>query len=96
MSLKRVGDLPQEHVCQHSEHNPPAHIVLRPGVYEHTCPGCKRTLQFSVYPTHMVERPYRFADPVVDDGLTGAYDIRPWGTRRRSIDRRPTWLPSDA
>lgn len=50
--LRRVGDLPEEkkdgwhamkEVCRHPEHNPPGHIVLQPGVYEYTCPGCGRT-----------------------------------------------------
>jgi hypothetical protein len=28
--------------CHHPEHNPPGHIVLPPGRYEYTCPGCGR------------------------------------------------------
>ncbi len=40
---KRIGDVPKP--CLHPKHNPPAHIVLKPGVYEHVCPGCgKRTV----------------------------------------------------
>ena len=30
-------------VCLHPNHNPPGHIVLSPGTYEYTCPGCGAT-----------------------------------------------------
>ena len=26
--------------CNHPEHDPPGFIVLQPGTYEYTCPGC--------------------------------------------------------
>lgn len=49
--LKKVGEvLPP---CLNPEHNPPAHIVLEPGVYEHTCPGCGHTVSFTVPHTIM-------------------------------------------
>lgn len=53
MGLKKIADLPRQQFCRHPEHNPPGHIVLSPGVYEHTCPGCKSVFRFSVHPTHM-------------------------------------------
>ena len=28
--------------CRHHEHDPPSHIVLKPGMYEWECPGCGR------------------------------------------------------
>jgi len=34
--------------CLHPEHMPPMHIVLDPGVYEHTCPGCGETKRFII------------------------------------------------
>ena len=34
--------------CMHPEHEPPMFIVLEPGVYEHTCPGCGRKVVFTV------------------------------------------------
>jgi hypothetical protein len=34
--------------CCHPEHNPPSHMVLSPGTYEHTCPGCGRVVLFTV------------------------------------------------
>ena len=37
---RRVGDLPGGPPCSSPEHNPPAHMVYRPGVYEHVCPKC--------------------------------------------------------
>lgn len=33
---------PEAKICRHPEHDPPGHIVLEPGTYEHTCPGCGR------------------------------------------------------
>lgn len=35
-------------MCVHREHEPPRYIVLEPGMYEHTCPGCKRKTYFRV------------------------------------------------
>jgi predicted RNA-binding Zn-ribbon protein involved in translation (DUF1610 family) len=35
-------------VCKNPEHNPPSHIVLEPGAYEHTCPGCGHKTVFRV------------------------------------------------
>lgn len=34
--------------CQDPEHNPPTMIVLEPGTYRHTCPGCGRNMIFTV------------------------------------------------
>lgn len=59
MTLRKVGELPDfdgwqtkdKRGCYHPEHNPPTHIVLEPGIYEHTCPGCSRKIEFSVQPT---------------------------------------------
>lgn len=47
MALKKIKDgLPPS--CTNREHNPPAYIVLSPGVYEHTCPGCGKVTTFVV------------------------------------------------
>ena len=48
MTLIKVGDIKPP--CLHSEHNPPSMIVLQPGTYQHTCPGCGHVTTFSVYP----------------------------------------------
>jgi hypothetical protein len=45
---RKIADLPKEAICRHPDHEPPGHIVLPPGVYEHTCPGCGKTIQFVV------------------------------------------------
>ena len=45
-SLKKIADVPK--VCMSPEHNPPAHVVLEPGVYEHTCPDCGERVEFVV------------------------------------------------
>lgn len=55
--FKRIGGLPAGNkrpmswirkACFHPEHNPPGHIVLKPGLYEYTCPGCGRTTLIKV------------------------------------------------
>jgi hypothetical protein len=38
MTLRKISD--EKPPCRHPEHNPPTRIVLEPGTYEHTCPGC--------------------------------------------------------
>lgn len=45
--LEKIGEPPQV-PCSHPEHNPPNAIVLEPGTYRHTCPGCKRATTFVV------------------------------------------------
>lgn len=45
--MKRIGDIPIP--CRHPEHDPPEHIVLPPGFYEHECPACGRKIQFTVW-----------------------------------------------
>lgn len=52
MPLERLTDDDKDWVdtkpCLNKEHNPPMHIVLRPGTYRHTCPGCGRKQTFTV------------------------------------------------
>ena len=48
---RRVGDLPGGPPCPSPEHDPPAHMVYRPGVYEHVCPRCGRKTTFTVKAT---------------------------------------------
>lgn len=52
MPLRRLPDdeswKPKKPRCLHPEHNPPSHIVLKPGHYEHTCPHCKQVTHFTV------------------------------------------------
>lgn len=46
MTLRKVADPPR--LCEHREHHPPSFIVLEPGVWEHTCPGCGRVSHITV------------------------------------------------
>lgn len=46
MPLRKIRDFSRP--CMDREHNPPAHIVLTPGVYEHTCPACGNKIVFTV------------------------------------------------
>lgn len=34
--------------CLDRGHNPPAHLVLKPGRYRYTCPGCGKETVFTV------------------------------------------------
>jgi len=47
MSLRKISE-PYQGLCFHLEHNPPGGIVLEPGTYEHTCPGCGAKTVFTV------------------------------------------------
>ncbi len=49
--LKKIRELDKQRICKHPEHNPPGHIVLPPGVYEHTCPACGIRIVFTVTDT---------------------------------------------
>lgn len=51
--MKKIANWPSLHRCRHPEHNPPSMIVLAPGVYEHTCPGCKQVQTVVVSPPPM-------------------------------------------
>ena len=46
MSTKKIADVPK--ACQHPEHLPPAYRVFKPGMYEHTCPACKKKTIFTI------------------------------------------------
>lgn len=46
MTLIKIADAPKP--CLNPEHNPPSMIVLSPGTYQHTCPGCGYSVQFTV------------------------------------------------
>jgi hypothetical protein len=42
-----IGAVP---LCTDPDHEPSRHIVLEPGMYEHTCPRCARVTLFEVPP----------------------------------------------
>lgn len=47
--LVKVADVPWVRPpCRNPNHDPPQHIVLEPGVYEHTCPGCGQKQVFTI------------------------------------------------
>lgn len=53
MSLRKIKEFDKCQykikLCRHPEHNPPNMIVLTPGLYEHTCPGCGKSFIFTVH-----------------------------------------------
>jgi hypothetical protein len=48
MPLRKIGgpEFPEdkEKYCTDPEHNPPTHLYLTPGTYEHECPACHRVI----------------------------------------------------
>ena len=48
MTLRQIKKYETKDTCTHPEHNSPTMIVLQPGEYEHTCPGCGKKDHFSV------------------------------------------------
>lgn len=49
MPTRKIADIPVP--CRDSEHNPPAHQVFEPGIYEHTCPSCGKVTRFTIQRT---------------------------------------------
>lgn len=50
--VTKIADIPMDMTCFHPEHRPPDHLVLEPGVYAHTCPGCGCISTFTVPRPH--------------------------------------------
>ncbi len=48
MPTKKIADIPLSQQCRHPDHNPPSHMVLEDGIYEHTCAGCGHRQRFLV------------------------------------------------
>jgi len=48
MPTRKIKDFSRKAICRHPDHNPPMHVVLEPGIYEHTCSGCGATQVFVV------------------------------------------------
>ncbi len=44
--MRKILDAPKP--CLSDEHEPPKHIVLDPGRYEHICPTCGQITVFDV------------------------------------------------
>lgn len=40
MPFKKIAEEKDRPICLHPEHKPPSHIVLKPGIYQYTCPSC--------------------------------------------------------
>lgn len=43
---RKIADLPQP--CRDSGHNPPSMMSFSDGIYEHVCPSCGKSQQFTV------------------------------------------------
>lgn len=80
MGLKKIGDV--EYPCLSSEHNPPGHIVLPPGIYRWTCPMCGKSIEFSVPAiTCSVQQPNK-----IPEDLRGLYfSDSPFNTTTKPI-----------
>lgn len=44
--LEKITNIPE--LCFHPEHIPSKYIVLEPGTYRYTCPGCNGIIIFTV------------------------------------------------
>ncbi len=45
---RKIADLPSDNMCRDPQHEPPSMQVFEPGVYEHVCPSCGRSMHFVV------------------------------------------------
>lgn len=52
MPTRKIADPLPAVPCRNPDHNPPWDVVWtwEPGTWEHTCPGCGRTVTFVVPP----------------------------------------------
>jgi hypothetical protein len=53
MPMRRIGEadvrvVPERPACADPEHNPPTHMVLEPGTYQHDCPRCGAVTTFNI------------------------------------------------
>jgi hypothetical protein len=46
--MKLIKEYKPQDICRDKQHNPPSAIVLKPGLYEHTCPSCGKTVKISI------------------------------------------------
>lgn len=60
MPFKKLADEATPKKCRHPEHDPPGHIVLAPGTYMYTCPGCgqETTVRIPRKPWLLLPRAY--------------------------------------
>jgi hypothetical protein len=57
MSTRKIRDLDPKETCTDPEHDPPMYMVFSPGVWEHTCPSCGKTVTFTIRNMKYVDRP---------------------------------------
>lgn len=50
--MVKVADVKPIEVCTNPGHNPPIHMVLDPGIYEHKCPGCGKIHKITIIQHH--------------------------------------------
>lgn len=48
MSFIKHEEPKVEETCLSSEHNPPMHIVLKPGKHTYQCPACGKITEFEI------------------------------------------------
>lgn len=59
--MRKISELPEDTKlwtyqnpnCLNPEHEPPRHINLEPGIYEHICPSCGNKIIVNIYPNKM-------------------------------------------
>lgn len=59
--MRKIGDVPRaRQTCNHPEHDPPKHIVLEPGIYEHVCPKCGQRKEVTIWDQKWVDQCNQF------------------------------------
>lgn len=50
MSVRKISDVDRwmKGMCADPQHKPPQMISLPPGIYEHVCPTCGKSVQFRI------------------------------------------------
>lgn len=92
MPTRKISDLPRP--CGDPDHDPPTHIVLENGIYEHECPKCGQVGRFEVSRPTMVNGWYRQRAAEVM-AMKRAYDSRRLTAKASAHFDGPRtgWLP---
>jgi hypothetical protein len=48
MSFKKIETPNYKPPCKDRQHNPPSAIVLKPGIYEWSCPSCGHKVRINI------------------------------------------------
>jgi hypothetical protein len=79
MPTRRIDEEPSyTEVCYDRDHEPPSHMVWRPGTYEHVCSSCGKTVRFVVSGGAMAPLNARELAESVHGSVQKAWDPGRW------------------